>query len=133
MHQEDDEYEGEIPHESYCMMCGTEEHCVHASDRWNFQVDNDNFWLCRVCHGRFENIEEFNAFRQRFSDVCMYRSAAGIQSMLLHSAPASVLALFIKAIIARALTDERLAPHMRKELKKITSNAVLMEGENPCS
>jgi hypothetical protein len=129
MHQEEDE----VPEESSCMMCGAEEHQVHKTDRWNFAVGDDHFWLCRTCHGRFETIEEFDKFRQRPSDIRLYRSAAGLQSMILLSSPPKAIVLFIKALVGRALVDEKLSVHMREELKKITSNAVLMEGENPCS
>lgn len=136
MHQdenEEDGYDGEVPNESDCMMCGATEHDVHKTDRWNFQLGEDYFWLCRTCHSRFESIEQFDKFRQRHSDVRLYRSAAGLQTMLLKSGPPQVISLFIKAIIGRALADDRFAKYMKEELKKITSNDVLMEGENQCS
>ena len=121
----EDAYEGEIPESSYCMMCGLDDDDVLACDRWHFELEDDDYdyWICRHCHSRFNDVAEFDRFRKNWVISRLYRSAAELQQLLLKNAPACVISLFIKAIVSRAIHDEgELGCQVREDMKKIMSN-----------
>jgi hypothetical protein len=117
-HDDDEgEYLGEIPEIDHCMMCNDSD--VQSSDRWNFQLGDENFWLCRACHGRFETVEEFDKFRSDWDKLCLYTSAAALQRLLVKGAPEVLIAHSIKTIFMRAVRDQgELGKFLLEELKR---------------
>jgi hypothetical protein len=114
----------------YCFLCCDSD--VHHSDRWRFElVDEDEsqvdqFWLCRVCHGKFSGVEAFDKFRQDFLKLKLYRQAARLQKLLLLGAPSTILQNEVKVMVGRLMYDEegRMDEQFRDSIRSLEdSNA----------
>jgi hypothetical protein len=92
-------------------MCS--ESNVHHSDRWRFELvdeqdetDCDEFWLCRVCHGKFEGVDDFDKFRKNSLKMSLYRQASRLRRLLLLGAPSVIIQGEVQAMVCRLMYDD---------------------------
>jgi hypothetical protein len=89
---EEDDLDDEDEEDVVCHLCCDDQ--VEAGDRWKFtfQGTSEEAFLCRTCHGRFNDVDEFNKFNSSLLNVRLYRAAARLQKLLLLGAPAAIIA-----------------------------------------
>jgi len=116
----DEDYEPD-----FCLIC--EDRDVPFADRWKFQLvdeegeDPETAWICRTCHSKFDNLDEFENFRRNHTLSRLYRIAERLQRLLLLRAPASIIANTVLGSLAGTLflSDEMGgSEEFRREAKK---------------